>query len=148
LAIHGKSRNLIIAKERQPRFLAVFDLDKGTFQGIFNISKKSGEDYSDIKIQEDFLYVLERNQGQISKINLKNKQDVDRVSFGFICKNPEGKLYEPSKYGMAEALLLLEDEIWIGIDNNQLEVSDHARKTYGMEGNNPAILRFKRPIGF
>jgi hypothetical protein len=49
---------------------------------------------------------------------------------------------------MAEALLLTSDEIWIGLDNNGLPFSDYAQKTYGLTGNSPVIIRFKRPAGF
>ena len=44
--------------------------------------------------------------------------------------------------------VILEDEIWIGLDNNYLEASEYAQKTYGLYGANPAIIKFKRPKGF
>ena len=49
---------------------------------------------------------------------------------------------------MAEALLLTKDEIWIGLDNNGDEVTEHAKKTYQLQGREPVILKFKRPEGF
>ena len=64
------------------------------------------------------------------------------------CSHPDGKLYDNSKYGMAEALLLTNDYIWIGLDNNGLPFSKHAENTYGLSGTQPVIIGFKRPAGF
>jgi uncharacterized protein with PIN domain len=49
---------------------------------------------------------------------------------------------------MAEGLLLTKDEIWLTIDNNNLNASGQAIKKFGINRNHPAILNFKRPIGF
>jgi hypothetical protein len=55
---------------------------------------------------------------------------------------------EHPEYGMAEALLLTKNQIWIGLDNNGDPVSDFG-KSLGLEQNsNTVILIFERPEGF
>ena len=93
----------------------------GIIVNQFTIPEDESNDFSDMKYENGFLYMLERNGSCVS---------------------------EPSKYGMAEALLLTKDEIWIGIDNNGLEASKGAEDRFGIKGNQPSILRFKRPTGF
>jgi len=81
-------------------------------------------------------------------MDLNTNQIVDRVSYKNTCSHPDGKLYYNSQYGMGEALLLTPEEIWIGLDNNGLPFSEHAQKSYGLSGNHPVLIRFKRPSGF
>jgi hypothetical protein len=105
-------------------------------------------DISDLKFENGFLYVLERNDNLVVKLDANSLEVISKVSYKNTCSLREGKLYSNSKYGMAEALLLTSDEIWIGLDNNGLPFSDYAQKTYGLTGNSPVIIRFKRPAGF
>lgn len=138
---------MYLAKEREPRFLVTVDLKTGKAIGKFNPAT-GNEDVSDLYFENGFLYVLERNAFLVTKLDALNMEIVDRVSYGEICNSPDGKLFEPAQYGMAEALLLTNQEIWIGLDNNSVQVSDHARKMYHISGSNPVILVFTRPQGF
>jgi hypothetical protein len=49
---------------------------------------------------------------------------------------------------MAEAFILTPDEIWIGFDNNGDPVSEYGKSLGLKEGNETAIIIFKRPRGF
>ncbi|MEH0157873.1 esterase-like activity of phytase family protein [Limibacter armeniacum] len=148
LAIDTKRHLLYLAKERQPRFIAVADLESGEVQNKVNFPETESNDISDMKVDHGFLYVLERNGNYITKLNPDTWEVIEKVSYRNTCSNNEGKLYEPTNFGMAEALLLTEDEIWVALDNNELKASAFAEKQFGMKGDKPVIIRFKRPEGF
>ncbi len=148
LAIDCENSIIYAAKERQARFIYAVDLKYNNIISKFNIPETESSDFADMKYENGFIYLLERNGNYISKVDVKTEEVVTKVSYKNICTSAEGKLYEPSKYGMAEALLLTESEIWIGLDNNGLPVSENAAKKYGMKGTQPVILRFVRPVGF
>lgn len=148
LAIDCENSIIYAAKERQARFIYAVDLKYNNIITKFNIPETESSDFADMKYENSFIYLLERNGNYITKIDVKTEKVVAKVSYKNTCSSPEGKLYEPSKYGMAEALLLTETEIWIGLDNNGLTVSENAAKKHGMKGSQPAILRFARPAGF
>jgi len=143
---------LFLAREREPRRIYQYDVRKNVitepFAEIIN-SDKVGVDIADLKYENGALYVLERGQGLVTRIDIKTKEKRS-VSFQHIVLSGNHRLYNNSNYvfGMAEALLLTKDQIWIGIDNNGDEVSDYG-KTIGLKaGTQPAIMIFKRPIGF
>lgn len=148
LAVDCENSIIYAAKERGPRFIYAVDLKYNNVTSKFNIPETESSDFADMKYENGFIYLLERNGNYVTKVDVKTEEVVAKVSFKNVCTAAEGKLYEPSKYGMAEALLLTEDEIWIGLDNNGLTVSENARKKHGMKGSQPAILRFVRPEGF
>lgn len=146
IAVDCKNMVAYIAKERDPRFIITYDLKT---KEITDINLKDSEgDISDLKYQDGYLYILERNANLIAKMDAVSKEIVSKVSYKNTCSHPNGKLYDNSKYGMAEALLLTNDYIWIGLDNNGLPFSKHAENTYGLSGTHPVIIGFKRPAGF
>jgi hypothetical protein len=49
---------------------------------------------------------------------------------------------------MAEGLVLTPTHIVLAFDNNRTEQSEWAQQKFGVEGNPPAIIYFKRPTGF
>ncbi len=136
-----------IWRERQPRFLLTVELKTLSVTGKFDLDN-GAEDISDLWYENGFLYMLERNSYQISKLDVSNMRVIDRRSYGRTCNPSEGRLFEPSDYGMAEALLLTSNEIWIGLDNNSVKISDHARARYQISGTNPVILIFELPPEF
>lgn len=148
LAVDCQQDILYLAKEREPRYILVVELSTGKILDKFNIPETESSDFSDMKQEDGFIYLLERNGNFVAKVDPKSKEVVDKVAYRSIASHPDGKLYEPSKYGMAEALLLSANEIWIGLDNNFLEVSEHAKSVHGMQGRMPVILKFTRPEGF
>ncbi|PIE86316.1 MAG: hypothetical protein CSA05_01130 [Bacteroidia bacterium] len=138
----------------------IYELCQTEYKAIsrYNFDKnKEKSDFADIKYlylgDENYLYVLCRNEYKIEKINAKT---FSRSSFSFkkyfVDAAGRQSLYEAKQtiYGIAEALLILENEIWIGVDNNFRSVNkNHALvKKYKLSGKSPAILRFKRPENF
>jgi len=147
IAVDCQNSIIYLGKERDPRFLISMDLKTGAAIKKYDLGDEH-QDVSDLWFENGFLYVLERANFRIIKIDVTKMEVVDYVSYAEVCNPPEGKLFEPSEYGMAEALLLTDREIWIGLDNNSVRVSGHAQLSYGISGNNPVILIFERPEGF
>ncbi|MEQ6118351.1 SdiA-regulated domain-containing protein [Reichenbachiella sp. MALMAid0571] len=139
---------LYLVKERQPRKIFKVNLSSNKVVDTFNIPETESNDFADAKFENGFLYLLERNGNFVTKVNPDTHEVIQKVSYKQICSNKEGKLFAPSTFGMAESLLLTAEEIWIGLDNNGLEVSGYASKKYGIKGNGPVIIKFKRPEGF
>ncbi len=148
VAVDCDHETIYLAKERQPRFIIKASLRTGEVLEKFSTPESESNDYSDMKFEEGYLYLLERNGNFITKVDPNSHKVVEKLSFRHTNSHPKGKLFEPSKYGMAEALLLTEKEIWIGLDNNGLEVSKYARKRHKLRGHYPILMRFHRPIGF
>ncbi|MFY0628076.1 MAG: SdiA-regulated domain-containing protein [Reichenbachiella sp.] len=139
---------LYIVKERDPRNIVVIDTETKHVKDTFNISEKESNDFSDAKFENGHLYVIERNGNFITKINPESRKVVSKYHFKDVASHSSGKLYGPTEFGMAEALLLTADEIWIGLDNNGLKVTEFGQKTYGLSGKSPVIIKFKRPKDF
>lgn len=148
LAIDCENQVMYLVKERQPRNIVVVDMERWEILDQFDIPQTESNDFADAKYQDGHLYLLERNGNYVTKVNVETKTVVEKYHYRHITSHPNGKLYAPEKYGMAEALLLTKDEIWIGLDNNGLEVTDHARDTYQLSGHTPVIIKFERPAGF
>ncbi|UXX79595.1 SdiA-regulated domain-containing protein [Reichenbachiella carrageenanivorans] len=148
LTIDCENQVMYLVKERQPRNIVVVDMNRWGILDQFDIPQTESNDFSDAKYLNGHLYLLERNGNYITKVNTKTKTVVEKYHYRHIASHPNGKLYAPEKYGMAEALLLTDNEIWIGLDNNGLEVTDHAKDTYQLTGHTPVIIKFKRPAGF
>ncbi|MEO9964637.1 MAG: SdiA-regulated domain-containing protein [Reichenbachiella sp.] len=148
LAIDSQNEIMYLTKERQPRIIIAVDMKSWKIQDQFNIPQTESNDFADAKFENGYLYLLERNGNYITKINPTTKEVITKYHYRHIASHPDGKLYEPEKYGMAEALLLTEQEIWVGLDNNGLEVSNHARKVYQLKSKEPVLLKFERPENF
>ncbi|UXP32714.1 SdiA-regulated domain-containing protein [Reichenbachiella agarivorans] len=148
LAIDCEHQILYLIKERQPRFITTVDMNTWHILDQFTIPETESNDFADAKFNNGYLYLIERNGNYITKVDPRTKTVVDKRHYRHVASHPDGKLFGPEKFGMAEALLMLEDEIWIGLDNNGHEVTEHAKKVYGLSGNKPVIIRFERPIGF
>jgi len=148
LAVDCNNNILYLIKERQPRFILAVDLTTLKIVDQFNIPETESNDFADAKFENAHLYLLERNGNYIAKVDPKTHEVIDKVHYRHIASHTAGKLYGPEKYGMAEALVLTDTEIWIGLDNNGKYVTSHAKNTYHLTGNEPVILKFKRPVGF
>ncbi len=138
---------LYALKERSPRFIAQFSLSDGQMMNLVDLSAISDEDtdFCDALWQDGYLYILLRNACAIVKVNPKTFEVIHIASYANNCKN---YWYSPTFFGMAEALWLTNDEIWIGLDNNGLEVSPKAAENYKLQGTAPLIIKLKRPAGF
>jgi len=148
IAVDCEHDIIYLAKERGPRRLFAIEKKYGNITSDWNIPETESNDFADLKFENGFLYGLERNGNYIAKIDVKTLNVVSKVSYKHVASHENGKLYTPSKFGMAEALAFTKEYIYIGIDNNGLSVSTFAKETYGMGGNQPAILKFVRPEGF
>ncbi|SMD33043.1 SdiA-regulated [Reichenbachiella faecimaris] len=148
LAIDCENQIMYLVKERQPRNIITVAMNTWKIIDQFDIPQTESNDFSDAKFENEHLYLLERNGNYVTKVNATTKKVVQKYHYKHVASHSNGKLYEPEKYGMAEALLLLENEIWIGLDNNGLGASHHAENMYQMKGTAPAILKFERPKGF
>jgi hypothetical protein len=151
LAVDNENNVLYLAKEREPRNIFRVDLKTGEisepFAAIIN-SDKVGYDIADLKYENGFLYVLERGLGLVTKINVKTNQK-ESLSFQHLVLKSGQRLYKnrSADFGMAEALMLTKDEIWVGLDNNGDQVTDYG-KSLGLKGDKPVIFIFKRPQNF
>ena len=159
VAVDCDKKLLYVAKERQPRFILKIDLAKlkileqtdvidptaknPVIRGT--LAKDSILDFSDLAFDKGYLYALSRNERDLIKIDPSTWKIVDRRGYGFV----ENGMYDSGEpYGVAEALAMKSDEILIGIDNNQTNLSKDAATKYGVSGNGGAVMYFKRPAGF
>lgn len=152
LAVDCDNEILYLAKERQPRRIFEVEIKSGLITEPFIKtlgSQKAGYDISDMKFENGYLYILERGRGLVTRINTETKEALSYSFQNVVLKDGKRIFYNKNpEYGMAEALLLTKDQIWVGIDNNGDPVSLYG-KTMGLkENNNTVILIFERPIGF
>jgi hypothetical protein len=148
IAVDCENKRMYLVKERQPRLIFTVDMNSWKVIDQFDIPQTESIDFSDAKFDNGHLYVLERGGNYVTKINPETHEVVDKYHYKKEASFEQGKLYGPTKYGMGEALLITNNEIWIGWDNNGQTVTDHAKSTYGMKKNMPVIFKFKRPKGF
>ncbi|MCC5927609.1 MAG: esterase-like activity of phytase family protein [Cyclobacteriaceae bacterium] len=148
LAVDCDNEILYLAKEREPRFIFSINLKNGEITQPFDIPQTHSNDFSDLKFENGYLYAIERNGNYIAKIDPIRRELIDKVSYRSTSTPEQGRLYAGAKYGMAEALLLLDDYIVIGLDNNGLPVADFAEELYDISGIHPVLLFFERPEGF
>lgn len=151
VAVDNENKIVYFGKERQPRRIYKVDLASGEISQPFSAlvdAEISGYDIADMKYENGFLYILERGLGLVTKINVKTNEKKSLSFQHLVFKNGQ-RLYKNGnvEYGMAEALLLTSDEIWIGIDNNGDKVTKYG-ESLGLKGNKPVIMIFKRPEGF
>lgn len=154
---------LYVAKEREPRkilkvdvktwkLLEAFDVPPSdragqkvinpfTGDGLFDI----GPDYADLYFDKGFLYALERNTFEVTKIDPAKKEVIARLSY-YKTEKPLYESHEP--FGLAENLWLNSGELWIGLDNNGTPTTRKAAKELKYEGEGGVFLIYKRPEGF
>ncbi|ANQ50992.1 hypothetical protein MY04_3644 [Flammeovirga sp. MY04] len=143
VAVDGKAGLLYLAKERQPSFIIVVDLNTNKIVREFTLKRNCSKDISDMYLYKGDLFILERNARCIAQYDLEKNKIVQHYSYEKSVVTNKQKLFEPEKYGMAEALMIVDDEIWIGYDNNGVKVSDEAKLRYGIKGDKPVLLKFK-----
>lgn len=150
IAFDAENKLLYFIKERLPRRIIRFDLKTGKLSEPFaSLFDENINDFTDAKYENGKLYLLERNNSSVLRIDTETKE-IKRVSAKGILNPNNQRLYETDhlEYGTAEALLLTQNEIWIGIDNNGETVSDYGQ-TLGLDKTNePAIIIFERPTNF
>ncbi|WP_281613326.1 SdiA-regulated domain-containing protein [Flammeovirga sp. SubArs3] len=143
VAIDPDKGLLYLAKERQPSFVIVVDLQNNLIVKEMHLKKMCSNDIADLFFYKGNLYALERNERCIAKIDPQTSKVLKHYSFDKSVSKKGEKLYEPSKYGMSEALMIKDDTVWVGYDNNDLKVSKFAKERYNLSGSQPVILKFK-----
>jgi len=154
------NKKLYFAKERtargvsDSRYILETDLT-GKILRKFTIPAKGSKnpDFADIKFEikdeKEYLYILERNFYFITRLDLATNETVS-YSFSKYAGNKklENTFYKTRhpEYGMAEALLITKDEIWIGFDNNISPVNPENQyvQKYNLEGKQCTIMIFER----
>ncbi len=165
IAADCESGLLYVAKERAPRQIFVVNLKTNHIQDQFTITSSENyiaeaagynaskpklelnDDFADITFENGFLYVLERNAYEITKVDLKSKTVVGRLSFG----SPKVRtLYVTNEpFGLAEGLALSKNKIFIALDNNETEVQPSQMGSANPpKKNSSLLLTLRRPKGF
>ncbi|MEM8491878.1 MAG: SdiA-regulated domain-containing protein [Pseudomonadota bacterium] len=157
VAVDARQGILYLAKERDPSKIFVFRLDasgNANFQKEFSVEPASDahphQSVSDLYFENGFLYVLERRAYSIAKVDPRQERVVARAGYSYL-RDASGDLFEGDNgYGLAEALLLRNSEILLGLDNNGKPINERNRlsRQYSLRGDEPAIVRISRPEGF
>ena len=147
-AVDSQNNIIYFAKERDPRRLFSYDVAANEFHTDFDdIVKGDDGNISDMKFVDGYLYYLDRAECLVVRIDVKTKEQV-KYSFRRYSNNGKEHIYY-AKYGMAEALLITDDAIFIGFDNNDDPVTKYGEEIGLKPGSNlPSIFVFKRPEGF
>ena len=155
VAVDCKNGLMYVAKERSPRAILKVRIRDWKLLGVHDIEPLASSagnamgverDFSDLAFDGVYLYVLERSDRQIAKVDPSVMKVVARFSY----ERAENGLYynDDARFGLAEGLALTSSEVIIGLDNNGSPVSNAVQKRFGVSGNVPAIIHFKRPPNF
>ena len=146
--VDSKNSIVYFAKEREPRRLFSYDMKKNEFHTDFDdVVLPNDGDISDMKYLNGFVYYLDRANCLVVRIDVKTKEKV-QYSFRKYSNNGKEHIYK-ADYGMAEALLITDNAIFVGMDNNNDPVSSYGEEIGLKAGSTaPSIFIFKRPAGF
>ncbi|MBO4243845.1 MAG: SdiA-regulated domain-containing protein [Bacteroidales bacterium] len=146
--VDSKNSIVYFAKEREPRRLFSYDMKRNEFHTEFDdVVKGNDGDISDMKYLNGFVYYLDRANCLVVRIDVKTKEKV-QYSFRKYSNNGKEHIYS-ADYGMAEALLITDNAIFVGMDNNNDPVSKYGEEIGLKAGSTaPSIFVFKRPAGF
>ena len=158
-ALNCQENVLFFVKERSPAYLFRVNLQdsKPRAETIFTkeLFSNPKNDATDLKFvahqDRNYLYILKRFECAVDRIDFETGQITHR-SFAQYVNNTLGEqvLYnvpaENRFFGLAEALLITENEIWIGLDNNgrSINAEHNLSIKYDLKGTAPVILRFER----
>jgi hypothetical protein len=160
LAVDCAGDQMWIAKERDPRGIVPVDLKTMKVAGFFEIPASDrggqrvlewrngngvveiGADIGDLQFVDGYLYALERNHYEVARLDAKTLKVLDRVSFF----KSTYEIYDTGEpFGLAEALLVEPEAIWIGMDNNGMPLGTRAVAQFRVSGPMPGLFKFKRP---
>lgn len=154
VAVDCENGLMYVAKERSPRAILTVRMQGWKVLGVHDLEPSATSatnaigverDFSDLAFDGVYLYVLERSARQIAKVD----PSVMKVLARFSYEHAERGLYNADpRFGLAEGLALSSSEVIIGLDNNGSPVSRAAERRFGVSGNSPAIIHFKRPPTF
>ena len=147
-AVDSENNTIYFAKERDPRRLFSYDITKNEFHTDFDdVVKGDDGNISDMQFLDGHLYYLDRANCLVVRLDVNTKEKT-QYSFRRYSNNGKEHIYT-AKFGMAEALLITDDAIFIGYDNNNDPVSKYGEEIGLKPGSRlPSIFVFKRPQGF
>ncbi|MEA3505666.1 MAG: SdiA-regulated domain-containing protein [Bacteroidota bacterium] len=151
VAIDKKEWVIFLGKERSPKRIFALDISTGVLSEPFiDFCNKHKFDIADMKCENGFLFILDRNNYRILKLNLQTGMLNSEFLYSHIMNCDNEKLYSKAKFPMSEGLLLLQNEIWIVLDNNAEATNSSNKyiKMNNLKGNNPMIVVFERPEEF
>ncbi len=150
LAVDKENGVIYIAKERDPARLFRVMPDDKTVREFSLEMDLSDEDVSDMKIENGFLYLLNRAKFRLLKFSLNSRKHLATFDYSGVLYADNQKFYKSARYPMAEALLIEGEDIWIGLDNNGRAFNDNNPyvQDASLEGSDPVLIRFKRPEQF
>lgn len=153
IAVDCKTKTIYIAQEREPRSIFAFKEGNPKVEIIIqpekDIEGELNHDFADLHFNNGYLYALDRNFRQISKIDVNAKEIIRTMTYEDLGGFNIRELYNIRKpYGLAEALYIENDQIILGIDNNFISFSEKAFKKFGFKGKDSTLLYFKRPKDF
>ncbi|MCB0326504.1 MAG: SdiA-regulated domain-containing protein [Bdellovibrionales bacterium] len=153
IAVDCENQILYVAKERGPRFIVEYDLQKQKVIDVFDLpgterqgrkgAHPSGKgeieispDFADLFFKDGYLYALERNSAEIAKVHPKTKEVVERYTypkyFRLYDVVSDAGVVEP--FGLAEGLVVTDHEFWIFYDNNGGKLNEKG-KALGLHKN-------------
>lgn len=147
IAADDKDSLLYIIKEREPRRILQYDFKtkKISFPADSLVMLYDG-DISDAQFENGNLYLLERAGSIVRKINISTGETYC-MSFAKYARNNKQHIYD-AEFATAEAMVLTDNAIFIGFDNNGDQVTEFGQSIGLKKGNKSAIMVFERPKGF
>lgn len=151
IAVDSQSNRIFLGKERDPQKIFKVSINGGEIRRILtDLTIENDFHISDMKYEKKHLFVLDRDNYRILKINLINQKIEGEFDYSQVLNHDEEKFYTNSQYPMAEALLLTPERLLIGLDNNGESFNEKNKwiRNAGLEGRNPVIIIFERPKQF
>ncbi|WP_169739263.1 esterase-like activity of phytase family protein [Dyadobacter crusticola] len=160
IALDPRRKVMFLAKERDSAIIYKVNMkQKENLSVLFALGDLT-DDISDLQFLGNHLYVLERRKHRISKLDSTGRI-VAQVSFKSTTTSSFGsykQMYAEGngneKYGFSEALLIIKDKIYVGMDSGSNKVirpwfTDTFRSKGAKSNGNPTvILIFDKPDFF
>lgn len=151
IAVDSKSNRIFLGKERDPQLIFEVSINGDDIRQILtDLTTENDFHISDMKYEKEHLFVLDRDNYRILKIDLINQKIEGEFDYSQVLNHNDEKFYTKSQYPMAEALLLEPERLVIGLDNNGESFNKKNKwiRKAGLKGRNPVIIIFERPKKF
>ncbi|MCF8232619.1 MAG: SdiA-regulated domain-containing protein [Bacteroidales bacterium] len=151
IAFDSENQTIYLGKERQPQKIFKTKADGGKVREVLKkLTSEHDFQISDLKYDSSYLYVLDRKNYRVLKIDVSEQLLKAVLNYGNVMNHNGEKFYENTRYPMAEALMFDQNRLIIGLDNNSNNFNEKNKwvKQANLEGNNPVIIIFERPQHF